>query len=231
MDAVDRAVLCAALPQRQPARELLVHRRGETLDLRAVQIGRERERREPRGVEDLVRPGAPDPRDCALVAEQRVQASRVGAEDLAETIRRRGRAPPARGGRARRRPAPASAARRRRASSTRLPSAQAARRPGSRGGTQATSGPCLPRARSGAGRPIIRWTSRTSSPSSVGKSSRLARRSAPARRRPSSAESGGSNVFSVAMCAGPARSIGKARTGSSSSRRQASTSGNSGTGY
>ena len=34
------------------------------------------------------------------------------------------------------------------------------------------------------------------------------------------AESGGSNVFSVAMCAGPARSIGNALTGSLSARRQ-----------
>src|SRR5215216_1299933 len=56
----------------------------------------------------------------------------------------------------------------------------------------------------------------------------FARRSAPAKRRPSSAESGGSYVLSVAMCAGPAFAIGKARTGSSSSRRSASISGNSG---
>src|SRR6186997_3386082 len=74
----------------------------------------------------------------------------------------------------------------------------------------------------------MRWISRTSSPSSVGKSSRLARRSAPAKRRPSSVESGGSKVFSVAMCAGPARSTGNALTGSFSARRHASTSGNSG---
>jgi hypothetical protein len=56
----------------------------------------------------------------------------------------------------------------------------------------------------------------------------LARRSAPAKRRPSSVESGGSNVFNVAMCAGPACSTGKALTGSFNARRQASTSGNSG---
>src|SRR5213080_207308 len=69
---------------------------------------------------------------------------------------------------------------------------------------------------------------RTSSPSSVGKSSRFARRSAPAKRRPSSADSGGSNVFSVAMCAGPAFSTGNALTGSSRARLHASISGNSG---
>src|SRR3954470_24866723 len=74
----------------------------------------------------------------------------------------------------------------------------------------------------------IRCTSSTSSPSSVGNSNRLARRSAPAKRRPSSAESGGSNVFRVAMWAGPACSTGNALTGSFSARRQASISGSSG---
>ena len=54
------------------------------------------------------------------------------------------------------------------------------------------------------------------------------RRRAPAKRRPSSAESGGSNVFNVAMCAGPALATGERATGSSSARRAASTSGNSG---
>jgi hypothetical protein len=76
---------------------------------------------------------------------------------------------------------------------------------------------------------VIRCTSRTSSPSSVGNSIRFARRSAPESRRPSSAVNGGSNVFSVAMCAGPAFEIGKAETGLSSSRRHASISGSSGT--
>src|ERR687886_744613 len=75
----------------------------------------------------------------------------------------------------------------------------------------------------------MRWTSTTSSPSSVGKRSRLARRRAPSSRRPTSAESGGSYVFSVATCAGPAFTIGNALTGSSSARRHASISGNSGT--
>ena len=40
--------------------------------------------------------------------------------------------------------------------------------------------------------------------------------------------SGGSNVFSVAMCAGPAWSTGARETSGSSSRTQASTSGSSG---
>ena len=73
----------------------------------------------------------------------------------------------------------------------------------------------------------MRWTSSTSSPSSVGNSRRLPRRSAPASGGRSSDESGGSKVFSVATCAGPAFSTGKARTGSSSKRRHASISGSS----
>src|SRR5918995_5780781 len=74
----------------------------------------------------------------------------------------------------------------------------------------------------------MRWTCSTSSPSSVGKRRFLPRRSAPAKRRPSRAASGGSNVLRVATCAGPARSTGDARTASSSARRNASISGNSG---
>ena len=75
---------------------------------------------------------------------------------------------------------------------------------------------------------LMRWTWRTSSPSSVGNRRCFPRRRAPAKRRPSSAESGGSNVFSVAMCAGPAFATGARATGSSSAWRAASTSGNSG---
>ncbi len=64
---------------------------------------------------------------------------------------------------------------------------------------------------------------RTSSPSSVGKRRCLPRRRAPAKRRPSSAASGGSKVFSVATCAGPARSIsarrGRARRASAEALR------------
>ena len=50
---------------------------------------------------------------------------------------------------------------------------------------------------------LIRWTRRTRSPPSTGNRRFLPRRSAPSSRLPSRAESGGSNVFSVAMCAGP----------------------------
>src|SRR5204862_481399 len=47
--------------------------------------------------------------------------------------------------------------------------------------------------------------------------------------RPGAADAGGSKVFGVAMCAGPAFSTGNARTGSSKARRHASISGSSGT--
>src|SRR5919109_43184 len=74
----------------------------------------------------------------------------------------------------------------------------------------------------------MRWMCSTSSSSSVGKRRFFPRRSTPAKRRPCKASSGGSNVFSVATCAGPARSTGETRTGRSSERLSASTSGNSG---
>ena len=63
----------------------------------------------------------------------------------------------------------------------------------------------------------------------VKRMSDLPRRFAPASRLPSSAESGGSKVFSVAMWAGPAFSTGARETSGASSRTHASTSGSSGT--
>ena len=63
--------------------------------------------------------------------------------------------------------------------------------------------------------------------SAAGSASRGARRRAVP--RPRAPFSGGSNVFSVAMCAGPACSIGDRFTSGSSWRRHASTSGSSGT--
>ena len=59
----------------------------------------------------------------------------------------------------------------------------------------------------------------------------MARRSTPLKPAPSSTESDGSIVFSVAMCAGPACSIGERLTSGSSLSRQASTSGSSGNYY
>ena len=75
----------------------------------------------------------------------------------------------------------------------------------------------------------MRWTRRTRSSFAMGKRRFFPRRWAPAKRFPSSFASGGSKVFSVAMCAGPALSIGERETSGSSSRTQASTSGSSGT--
>src|SRR5829696_2724780 len=74
----------------------------------------------------------------------------------------------------------------------------------------------------------MRWTCSTSSSSSVGSRMFFPRRSTPAKRRPCSASRGGSNVLSVATCAGPARSIGETSTGPSSERLNDSISGNSG---
>src|SRR5262249_17081264 len=91
-------------------------------------------------------------------------------------------------------------------------------------------GPFAPGARYFSRPALIRWTISTSSSSSVGNRNRFARRRAPWRPSPSSAEGGGSKVFSVAMCAGPACAIGERLTSVSSRRRQASISGSSGTG-
>ena len=88
-------------------------------------------------------------------------------------------------------------------------------------------GPFAPGSRKRMRPALIRCTWRTSSPSSVGKRC-LPRRRAPANRRPSRDESGGSNVFRVATCAGPALATGTRAIGSSSVCRAASTSGNSG---
>src|SRR3954453_9282232 len=73
MDAIRLRVVRAALAQLEPAGELGVDRRREPRDLFVLELRRERVRRELRGVEDLVRPGAADPGDRALVAKQRVQ--------------------------------------------------------------------------------------------------------------------------------------------------------------
>ena len=87
MDAVGLRVVGAALAQLEAACELVVDRRREARDLLVGEVGRERIRRELRRVEDLVRPGAADAGDRALVAEERVQAARLAAEDLAERLR------------------------------------------------------------------------------------------------------------------------------------------------
>ena len=228
VDEVDVLVALAGDPQLERARQVLLDRRREALDLVVVEIAGERERRQLRAMEDLVGVRAPDPGERPLVAQQRVQPAVVAGEDLAQLLRRRARAPPARGGRARPRSARATRARPRRASSGRPRSGRARRRPRSGAGTPASSGPSAPGARCRIRPALIRWMRSCSASSAVGKSSHLPRLPAPAKRRPSSSRSGGSNVFSVAMCAGPACSTGEADTSGSSSRTHASTSGSSG---
>src|SRR5438093_2359748 len=87
VDAVGLLVGSAAFAQVEAACQFGVHRSGEALDLVVGQIGGERVRRELRRVEDLVRPGAADTGDQALIAEQCVQPPRLAAEDLAELRR------------------------------------------------------------------------------------------------------------------------------------------------
>src|SRR5919199_699461 len=67
--------------------ERLPNRPRQALDLLAGQLGRERVRRKVGAVEDLVRPSAPDPGELALVAEERVEAAALAAEDLSELVR------------------------------------------------------------------------------------------------------------------------------------------------
>ena len=105
------------------------------------------------------------------------------------------------------------APRRRRASSGRASVSTSSPPPSNRRRNAGVFGPFSPGRRYFSRPADIRWITRTSSPSSVGNSSRLPRRSTPEKRLPSSADSGGSNVFSVATCAGPAFSIGNAARG------------------
>ncbi len=73
VDEVDGLVARAALAELEAARELGVDRRRQPVDLLRRELRRERERRQPRDVEDLVRPRSTDPGEQALVAQQRVQ--------------------------------------------------------------------------------------------------------------------------------------------------------------
>src|SRR5579884_2952111 len=59
VDAVGALVGSAVLAQLEPAAELRADRRGQPRHLLVVEVGREGVRRQSRGVEDLVRPGAP----------------------------------------------------------------------------------------------------------------------------------------------------------------------------
>ena len=225
--AVDVGVALPGEPEVERAPEIDVDRRGEALDLVGCEVGRDAKRGELRFPENLVRVCPADTRDRALVAEERVQLSPLTAEDLAETrgveLERLGaemcelRLEPA-GVRSH------TPARFFLPPSVRTSSPPSAKRSENIG----FAGPFLPGARYRRRPALIRCTRRTSSPSAVGKSRFFARRSAPANDRSASAVSGGSNVFSVAMCPDRALSIGERETSGSSSRTQASTSGSSG---
>ena len=170
------------------------------------EVGRQRVRGELGAVEDLVRPGPPDAR--------RARAGRGGTDAAGATLARAISAssavpmPTASG--------PRCASSASRSSGRKTPTfARFFGPPSVRIELAAVLEPQPERRRLRAFRPgsrkrtrpaLIRWMWRTSSPSSVGKSRCLPRRRAPSKRRPSSAASGGSNVFSVAMCAGPALS-------------------------
>jgi hypothetical protein len=86
VDAIDLRVGGAALAQREAAGELLVDRVRQALDLRRIEVGRQRVGRESRRVEDLVRPRAADAGQRPLVAQQRMQPPRVRREDLGEPV-------------------------------------------------------------------------------------------------------------------------------------------------
>jgi hypothetical protein len=86
VDAIRLRIGRSALPQLEPARELRVDRLGEPLDLVVSQLRREREGGQPGMVEDLVRPGAADAGELALVAEERVQPVVLARQDLGEPL-------------------------------------------------------------------------------------------------------------------------------------------------
>ena len=182
-------------------------------------------------VEDLVRPRAADAGDqrAGRAAASAAAASR--RRGSAPASRRRACRPRGRGARAPPRARRAAAARRPRASS-RPPSVRTSSPPSAKRSRNIRRlRPLLARARcTGSGR---RSSGAPSARARRRRSGRAAASPAGARPRtprPRARTSGGSNVFSVAMCAGPAFAIGLRLTSGSSRRRQASTSGSSGIG-
>src|SRR5438132_1682351 len=74
VDAVRAFVVCAALAEFEPTFEFDIDRLREPVDLLARQLGRKRVWREARVMQDLVRPCSSNPRDHALVAQERMEA-------------------------------------------------------------------------------------------------------------------------------------------------------------
>ena len=77
VDAIGALVVRAPVAQLEPPAQFALDRRGEAFDgVRVLgDLRRERKRREPGGVEDLVRPRTSDSGDRALVTEQRMEAA------------------------------------------------------------------------------------------------------------------------------------------------------------
>ena len=83
VDAVDLSVVLAQQAELEAAGELVADRFVEARDLLGGHLRRQLVRRELRGPEDLVCPGAPDAGNQPLVAQQRMEPARVRGEDAA----------------------------------------------------------------------------------------------------------------------------------------------------
>jgi hypothetical protein len=79
-----RRIALPAFAQPEGALEVLPDRRCQALDLLGRELCRRLERRQPRAEEDLVRVGASDAGDRALVAEERMELAALSPKDLAE---------------------------------------------------------------------------------------------------------------------------------------------------
>jgi hypothetical protein len=81
VDEIDGLVVLALLAELERAREIDADRVGKPLQLLLAQIGRGLERRKPGPQQDLVRVGAADAGDGALVAQQRVKLPALPVQD------------------------------------------------------------------------------------------------------------------------------------------------------
>jgi hypothetical protein len=86
VDSVRRLVRGPALAELQAPGQLAVDRSSQAGDFLGLELGRERIGRKPGGEEDLVRPGAPDAGERALVPEEGVEAAGVGGQDVGEAL-------------------------------------------------------------------------------------------------------------------------------------------------
>ena len=210
MHAVDGFVVLAPLAQLERAREIDADRLREPLQLVRAELGRGLERREARAQQDLVRVCPANASDGALVAHQRVELPALALEDRGERRRVELEHIAAEVGEiglerlTRHEPDTGALLLASLGEHKLAPPSKRKRNIGALGFL-------APAVRKRSRPALIRWIRRTRSSPSTGKRRFLPRRSAPSSRLPSSVDSGGSNVFSVAMCAGPACSIGARR--------------------